>query len=84
MKYEIKIEKRAEKFIRKQQPKQQEKLLRAINKLPHEGDIKPIEGTNDRFRLRVGDYRVIFTIDNGKYIVIVIDANNRGQIYKRY
>lgn len=28
------------------------------------------------FRLRVGDYRIIYTLDNGKLIICVIDAGN--------
>ena len=35
-------------------------------------------------RLRVGDYRIIYSVDNGKLIVYVIDAGNRGEIYNRY
>ena len=35
-------------------------------------------------RLRVGDYRVVYTVDNGELIVLVIDAGNRGEIYNRY
>lgn len=37
-----------------------------------------------QYRLRVGDFRIIFTIDNGQYIICVIDIGNRGQIYKGY
>ncbi|MCD7791783.1 MAG: type II toxin-antitoxin system RelE/ParE family toxin [Oscillospiraceae bacterium] len=35
-------------------------------------------------RLRVGDYRIIYTVDNGELTVLVIDAGNRGEIYNRY
>ena len=30
-------------------------------------------------RLRVGDYRIIYTVDNGQLIVRVVDAGNRGR-----
>ena len=36
------------------------------------------------YRLRVGEYRIIYSVDNGKFIVHVIDAGNRGQIYNKY
>ncbi len=36
------------------------------------------------FRLRVGPYRILYTLDNGKFLIYVIDAGNRGQIYNRY
>ena len=36
------------------------------------------------FRLRVGAFRVLYTVDNGKLVVCVVDAGNRGDVYKRY
>lgn len=29
-------------------------------------------------------YRIIYSVDNGKLIVYIVDAGNRGDIYKRY
>jgi mRNA interferase RelE/StbE len=43
-----------------------------------------MKGHDDLMRLRVGDYRVVYTVDNGELIVLVIDAGNRGEIYNRY
>ena len=40
MRYRIIIDKRAEKFIRKQEERVQERLLKAIYKLPEGTDIK--------------------------------------------
>lgn len=62
MRYTIRIEKPAEKFILRQPREQQERLLKAIQKLPHEGDIKHLQGKKSKGldRLRAGDYRVIF------------------------
>mgnify|MGYP005766289953 FL=1 len=65
---------------------EKERVLRAIYKLPQEGDIKQLKGKRSKglFRLRVGDYRIIYAVDNGKLVVFVIDAGNRGQIYNQY
>lgn len=35
----------------------------------------------DRRRLRVGDYRVIYTIDNGELVVWVVHVGNRSTGY---
>ena len=32
----------------------------------------------------VGAFRILYTVDNGKLVVCVIDAGNRGDVYKRY
>ena len=82
MKYKIQIEKPAAKFIRKLPVPEIERVLRAINKLPEDGDIKQLKGqkSNGFFRLRVGNYRIIYTVEHGDLIVCVVDAGNRGQI----
>jgi mRNA interferase RelE/StbE len=33
-------------------------------------------------RLRVGDYRVIYRIDEGKVIVIIVDIDHRKDVYE--
>ena len=82
--YKIVIERLAEKFIIKLPRPEKERVLRAIAKLSNEGDIRKLKGHDDLLRLRVGEYRIIYTVNHGELIVIVIDADNRGQIYNRY
>lgn len=84
MKYQIKIEKDAQKFLKKLPRPDETRVLKAIAKLPDEVDRKQMKGHPGFFRLRVGDYRIIYTVDNGQLIVRVVDAGNRGQIYNRY
>ena len=47
MNYTIELSKKAQKFIKAQQPKQQQRILNAISKLPHEGDIKALSGKHN-------------------------------------
>ena len=83
MKYDIKILKKARKFIEVQPKNQQDRILKAINKLPDVGDIIPLSGKKDSFRLRVGDYRIIYKIENELLLITVVNADNRGQVYKK-
>ena len=78
----IEIDKPAMKFLAKQPKPQQERLLRAIYRLPDEGDIKPMAGYDDLYRLRVGAYRVLYTIINERLVVRVLQIGNRGDVYK--
>lgn len=86
MSYEIQIDRKALKFINKQSQDQKRRILSAIWKLPDYGDRKALQGKNNDglFRLRVGDYRIIYSVDNGRLTVFVVDAGSRGQIYNRY
>ncbi len=82
--YQIILKKRAKKFIDGLPVQERRRVVSAIEQLPNGGDIKRLKGHEDLLRLRVGEYRIIYTVDNGALIVYVIDAGNRGQIYNRY
>lgn len=84
MSYAYQIERKALKFIQKQPADQQRRIYAAIYKLPGTGDRRELQGHKGVFRLRVGSYRIVYTVDNGQLIVCVVDADNRGDIYKRY
>ena len=77
-KLEIRYSKQAAKFLKKQTKETQTRIINAVNNIPY-GDIKKLTGTNF-YRLRIGDYRVIF--DNLGNIIEVLKINNRGEIYK--
>ena len=82
--YKIIIKKKAKKFIDKLPQNEKIRVVKAIKMLPNGDDIKKLKGHIDLYRLRVGDYRIIYTVDNGELVVCVIDAGNRGEIYNRY
>lgn len=82
--YQIVIKKKAKKFIDRLPLNEKKRVVAAIERLPNGEDIKKLKGHSDLLRLRVGDYRIIYTVDHGELIVMVIDADNRGQIYNRY
>lgn len=82
MSYRIVIERPAMKFLMKQPQEQRERILKAIQGLPDVGDIKPMAGQKDLYRLRVGSYRVIYTVENDLLIVRVLTVGNRGDVYK--
>jgi mRNA interferase RelE/StbE len=68
--YRIEIDKLALKFLVNQPLKQRERILKAIYVLPL-GDIKEMKGYDERYRLRVGSYRVIYEINNHKLTILV-------------
>lgn len=82
--YKILLKKRAKKFIDKLPLNEKRRVVAAIERLPQVEDIKRLKGYDGLMRLRVGEYRIIYTVDNGELVVYVIDAGNRGQIYNRY
>jgi mRNA interferase RelE/StbE len=75
---EIKYSKAAVKFLRKQNKSSQNRIMDAIEKIP-EGDIVKLQGISG-YRLRVGNYRILFDFFGN--IIDIIDIDNRGQVYK--
>ena len=82
--YQFIIKKPAKKFIDGLPGNERQRIVDAIERLPDNGDIKRLQGHDDLFRLRVGPYRIIYAVDNGRLVVYIIDAGSRGQIYNRY
>lgn len=76
----IVYEKEAGKHIGKMDKPTKQRIKKAIEKLPA-GDVKKLQGYSNDYRLRVGDLRVIFSVNND--IIIIKDVLPRGQAYKR-
>ena len=82
--YRIVLTGRAKRFIDRLPKADRQRLSDAIGRLPDAGDIKKLRGHDVLYRLRVGDYRVIYTVDHGVLTVYVVDIGNRRNIYERY
>ena len=80
--YKIIFEKEAQKFLDKQNKNNRIRLYKAINKLPEGTDIKKLKGHN-LYRLRVGDFRVLYSIDDVIRLIDIENIDSRGDIYKK-
>lgn len=45
--------------------------------------VKKLKGADNLYRIRLGDYRVVYEIRNNELIVLVIKIGNRREVYKR-
>ena len=62
-------------------------ILRALTLLgddPRRPDanVKKLAGYEDRYRLRVGDYRVIYEIMDEQLVILVVGVGHRREIYR--
>ena len=63
--YRIIIKKKAKKFIDKLPINERKRIVEEIKRLPNGENIKKLKGHDDLFRLRVGNYRIIYMVDHG-------------------
>ncbi|MFD4242343.1 type II toxin-antitoxin system RelE/ParE family toxin [Streptomyces sp. NPDC058525] len=45
-------------------------------------DIKALQGHAARWRLRVGDYRVVYTVEDNRLIIWALAAGHRREVYR--
>jgi len=60
-------------------------ILRALTPLgddPRRPDAKKLAGYEDRYRLRVGDHRVIYEILDEQLVILVVGVGHRREIYR--
>lgn len=53
----------------------------AINPYANNSNVKKLVG-REGYRLRVGDWRIIYQIYDQEIIILVLEINTRGGIYK--
>lgn len=76
--------KSARRYLERLRLSDQERIVTALESLlmgPEQVDIKPLKGRPD-WRLRVGDYRVLFLLDSKNKVYIITRIGPRGDIYK--
>ncbi len=88
VKWEIRYEKPAQKYLASLEQKEQERIKDEVDKLsdgPYHRkdlDIKPLRG-RDNWRLRVGKWRIIFKIHDKEILISVVKVGARGDVYKK-
>ena len=55
--------------------------LSALETIPRSADVKKLKG-RDAWRIRVGDYRVIYEIHDRTLQIIVITIGHRREVYR--
>jgi mRNA interferase RelE/StbE len=85
VKYAVALERAAARFLlRLRDAKLKKRLDDAIEALsddPRPQGCRKLAGTSDRYRIRVGDYRIIYRVDDGKVTVLVLVVGHRREVY---
>jgi mRNA interferase RelE/StbE len=84
MSYSLSILRRAQKELADVPVRDYERILEAVRSLakdPRPSGCRKLTG-RDGWRIRIGDYRVIYEIDDSQRSVTVLHIGNRRDIYR--
>jgi len=63
----------------------QKRIAARIDTLAHNPNpqgAKKLQGEQDMWRVRVGDYRILYTLRNAQLVVLVIRIGHRREVYR--
>ena len=86
MPFSIQFGPQAEKFIRKLDSQIKERIKSKLNKLeqdPFPQEVERVEGYKGEklFRVRVGDYRILYVVRFEANQIIIANVDKRGRVY---
>ena len=84
--YEIEFSPGAKKELGKLDRSVQERIAEKIKALagnPRPTGSEALQGYPRLFRIRAGEYRVIYTVDEGRIVVVVVRVADRKEVYKK-
>ena len=84
MKYSIEILRSAQKQLAKVNPKDRQRIINVIHSLsdnPRPVNSRKLTGRN-AWRIRKGEYRVIYEIYDEKLVILVVVIGHRREVYR--
>lgn len=83
--YDLEISRTAEKQLKRLPRAEQQRIVRAMLNLaidPRPHGSRKLIGYEDVFRIRVGRYRVLYSIATQRLIIIILKVGHRRDIYR--
>jgi mRNA interferase RelE/StbE len=83
--YKIEISRTAEKELKKLPPTDQQRVAKAMLTLaenPFPRGSRKLSGYEDIFRVRVGRYRILYSVSHKSLIIIILKFGHRKDIYR--
>jgi mRNA interferase RelE/StbE len=85
MSYTIDVTNAAARELRRLTPEVQLRLnavLIALEDDPRPAGCRKLKGRTDEYRVRDGDYRIVYKIRDRQLLVVVIHVGNRRDVYR--
>ncbi len=85
MSYQVEFSRGARKQFRKLSLNIKRRIQSKINELaiePRPNRVKKLQGEDNLYRIRVGDYRIVYEIKDDVLLIIVIRVKHRSEVYQ--
>ena len=82
--YKVEISPSAEKQIKSLPKREQTKIIKRAYKLvddPRPPGVKKLKGVNSLYRIRQGDWRIVYTVEDKRLVVLVVKVGHRKEVY---
>ena len=86
MAYDVKITASAVKAMKRVDKPDQDRIRTALSALadnPRPQRAVKLQGAEDLYRVRVGQYRIVYTVDDEIVTVLVVKIGHRSDIYRK-
>ena len=83
--YRIQFKTSAAKEFKKLAPSVKQRVGESLDKLqqdPRPSGVVKLQGEDQLYRVRVGDYRIVYTIDDHDKIIKITRIRHRQDVYK--
>ncbi len=83
--YEVLIERAAEKDVKRLPPAVLRRIVQVIKSfslVPRPPGCRKISGSENKWRVRVGDYRILYEIDDKNSTAKVMRVKHRREVYR--
>ena len=84
--YKIEISRSAERQLEKLRREDQRRVVRAMLALgddPYPKGSRKLTGYDDVFRIRVGRFRILYSVSGEKLIIIILKIGQRKDVYRK-
>ena len=86
MSYRVVLSPVAQKALERLPPEIQNRLISRISALaenPRPPGAKALQGAEGDLRIRVGDYRIVYRVEDDRFLVRIVKVGHRREIYRR-
>ena len=83
--YEVEVSRTAERQLRKLPRADRERVVRTMLALaddPFPRGTRKLTGYDDVYRVRVGRYRILYSVEGGKLVIIILKIGHRREVYR--